>query len=163
MLLHEISDALTGNRYRIRDVAGLSAAMQGLDGVIALLAMPATGSASALKATLEALLGLIDQIPDDDVRRRILVAVTLEEEGLVARKLVDEWDLHRFRGSLVVELDPLCAVTSQDARIWHVQHRIRDRFRLDEQKITGLFPKDGVLRLRRFESAFQRLLGHLGR
>ncbi|HEX9938825.1 MAG TPA: toll/interleukin-1 receptor domain-containing protein [Longimicrobium sp.] len=162
-LLHELSEALTGNRYRIKDVAALTAAMQGMDGVIALLAMPAARSAPALRATLEALLALIDEIPDEDVRRRTLVAVTLEDDALAARRLADEWDLHRFRGSLVVELDPLCAVTSQDARIWHVQHRIRDRFRLDEQRITGLFQKDDGLRLRHFESAFQRLLGHRGR
>lgn len=163
-LLYELSDALTGNRYRIKDAAALTAALQGMDGVIPLLAMPTARSAPALRAALEALLGLIDEIVDEDVRRRIVVAVTLEDEGLVARRLADEWDLHRFRGSLVVELDPLCAVTSQDAQIWHRQHHIRERFRLDESGITGLFPtRDDALRLRHFQTGFQRLLGRRAR
>jgi hypothetical protein len=63
-----------------------------------------------------------------------------------------------------VELDPLCAVTAQDARIWHVQHRIRERFRLDEGGITDLFPTmDDALRLRHFHTGFQRLLGRRAR
>jgi hypothetical protein len=163
-LLYELSDALTGNRYRIKDTPALTAALQGMDGMIALLAMPTARSAPALRAALEALLGLIDEIADDGVRRRIIVAVTLEDEGLVDRRMADEWDLHRFRGSLVVELDPLCAVTAQDARIWHVQHRIRERFRLDEGGITDLFPTmDDALRLRHFHTGFQRLLGRRAR
>lgn len=163
-LLYELSDALTGNRYRIKDTPALTAALQGMDGMIALLAMPTARSAPALRTALEALLGLIDEIADDGVRRRIIVAVTLEDEGLVERRMADEWDLHRFRGSLVVELDPLCAVTAQDARIWHVQHRIRERFRLDESGITDLFPtRDDALRLRHFHTGFQRLLGRRAR
>lgn len=162
-LLYELSDALTGNRYRIKDVETLTAAMRGMDGVIALLAMPDGRSARALRASLEALLSLIDEIPDDDVRQRTIVAVGLEDPALAQSRLADEWDLHRFLGSLVVDLDPLCAVTSQDARNWHFKHRIRDRFHLDEERVTGLFENDGAIRLRHFQSAFQRLLGHRGR
>jgi hypothetical protein len=162
-LLHELSDTLTGNRYRIRTVEALTTALQAMDGVIALLAMPAAPSADALRHTLEALLSLVGGIADESVRRRVVVAVTLEDPALLDRQLADEWDLGRFAGTLVVELEPLCAVTEKDARIWHVQHRIRERFRVDEQGITGLFSPDERLRLRHFHSAFHRLLGRRAR
>ncbi|HEX6911489.1 MAG TPA: toll/interleukin-1 receptor domain-containing protein [Longimicrobium sp.] len=159
VLLHELSDALTGNRFKIRTVEALTAALQAMDGVIALLAMPDAPSAAALRGTLEVLLGLLGGIQDEAVRRRVVVAVTLEDPVLVDRKLADEWDLGRFAGTLVVELEPLCPVTRQDARSWHKQHQVRERFRVDEQGITALFPGEERLRLRHFHSGFHRLLG----
>jgi hypothetical protein len=159
VLLHELSDTLTGNRFRIRTVEALTTALRGMDGVIALLAMPAARSAAALRQTLEALLGLIGDIGDEAVRRRVVVAVALEDPALVDRRLAGVWELGRFAGTLVVELEPLCAVTAHDARIWHLEHRIRERFRVDEPGITGLFPQGDGLRLRPFHSGFHRLLG----
>jgi hypothetical protein len=179
-LLHELSEMLTGDRYEIENVAGLTVKLREIDGTIAMLALPDAKGApggwrawlrlprrprgpTALREALEALLALIDEIEDATVRRRMVVAVNLEDEEVAEARLATEWDLHRFRGSLVVELDRLSAVTSDDAGHWHRAERIRDHFQVEEERVLGLFPPGTRLRLRDFHSAFHRLLDHGGR
>lgn len=179
-LLYELSEMLTGDRYEIESVEALTKELQEIDGAIAMLALPdgkgtpdgwrtwlrlpgQPRGPKALREALEALLTLIEAIPDDGVRRRMVVAVNLEDEDLAQFRLTTEWKLHRFRRSLVVELDPLSAVTSDDAGHWHRTQRIRDHFHVDEERIISLFQPNAALRLRAFHAAFHRLLNDDGR
>jgi hypothetical protein len=157
-LFYELSMVLTGNRYRLTNARELTNHLRSVPGAISLFAMPAVGSEQALQRAIEALLEIFDEIDRDDVRRRIVVAVNLEGTAILDRRLAIEWNFTRFTSSLLLELDPLLMVNWDDARLWYVQRRIKDHFRVDERRLAAIFHHDTAMRMRTFEERLRPLL-----
>jgi hypothetical protein len=157
MILYELSEALTDNRYQITNAAALAHHLKSRNGVVPLFAMPNAGSGAMLRRAVEALLGVIDQVSDPEAAGRLVIAVNFEGSDLLARNLTQEWKLRRFKRSAVVELDPLSDINHVDAGIWHEQRQIKETYGLEEHKVAALFEGGARLRMRTFGRLVQPL------
>ena len=154
-LLDALSPVVTGRSMAIRDAAHLAELLQTekATGVITLLASPAGGERDGI----EALLRLIEKLPDD-VTARLVVVVSLEDPALGAVDLTSEWRLRRYARSLVVSLNPLAPVDLDDALRWHRVREIETLFQVRDDEVAQLFRPDERVRLRHFDDRVQPLL-----
>lgn len=158
-ILYELSRALaSGNRYRIDGAPALTRHLRQHSGTIAIVATPDSRAPLRLRAAVESLLGLLEEVAAKDVLRRTVVAVNLEHPELCGEQLVKKWKLGRFTRSLVVEVGPLDPVNVDHARGWYHSRRIRETFRVPEGRVTALFAATPELRLRSFDEALEPLL-----
>lgn len=158
-VLARLSEALTGRSGRVKDIASLIEAMLALDGMIRLLVIPEARSVATLRSWVEALLGIIEEIPREDILRRIVIGISIERPRLGRRELAKAWALNRFQRSTVVELGPLSAVSVDHARVWYMRHRLREQFNIHEESVTRLFRGERAkLRLRTFANRVYPLL-----
>ena len=160
LLRYEVSLALTGNRYQIASAAQLGPALAALDGVQALQAILPSVPAKALRAGLAALLELLEAAENADLSRLVVVLILEDDTLLDAENLARQWKLQRFRRSQVVELPRLSPVGREQVRLWHHQHCIEKRFRIEEadllDQVFAQAPQP--FRLRHFDAIVTPLL-----
>lgn len=160
-VISELSDALSGNRYKVENSAGLAAVLAKQGGVRALVATPLHEPAKALAASLGALLDLIEATPADTPLEQLVVALMLEEPTLLeARDLTKLLKLGSYQRTQVVELDALLPLTREHVRKWCFDNEIESCCGLDDQAmIARVFTDGDSMRLRRFDERVRPLLG----
>jgi len=170
VMLECLSEGLTHNRFKFRNVAGLSSGLKEEPEAVPLYAsLPGASNERSIKRAFGALLGLIEDCPIDTPLGRLVLAVLVEDSTLVTHtNLIGRWKLGGYARTQVIELGRLQAIDPGHVKPWveqHVHPWARDSGRTDladwraQELATHIHPPSiGPLRLRRFAERAQQAL-----
>jgi hypothetical protein len=159
-----MSEALfDGDRGALRSGEDLAAVLQKATGIVPLQATLAAERPEGCAAVLQALLDLLDATPADTPLDRLVVAVLVENPGLVATTDVAGALALRTqpaRRTHVVETHRLIALTGDEVKRWHRIHGLQTALQLnEEQLVQRLFKGAATLRHRPFDEEVRPMLG----
>lgn len=162
-----LAEALTRNPYGLDGESpplALAAALQGLGGVLPLMASLPAEPRKALSAGLLALLALLESAPESAPLERLVIAFLVEDEALIAeRNLVRRLGLEGHQRTQVVELERLRELVPDDVVRWHRDQELHRWCSLDEHALSlRVFGDAPQLRVAQFEARVKSLLGQGG-
>lgn len=155
-----LADAITGDRLGVPDAVALGEALKRLPGVLP-LQLAAPGGAERLKQTLRMTLDFIESTPADAPLHRLVIAVLVEDKGLVAAPdLVAALELGTPTRTHVVAPSRLQLLTQDDVRQWFEDNALESHCTVDrEALVEQVFAGAETLRVRSFSNQVRGLLG----
>jgi hypothetical protein len=163
-LLGALSDALTGNAFRLQSAAALGEWLVGLSGVVPLVTTLPQQKKSALAAGIKTLLDLIEQCAGQQTPLyKLVVAAFIENEELMSPNAFGAaLKLASYKHTFVIDLAPLLEIEEQDVRSWHRDQEIENLCKVGEEEFVKKVFVDATpaaLRLRTFETRAKPILG----
>lgn len=158
-----LSESLTKTPFALLDASSLQKWLATGDGVVPVETILPKASKKYIRATLQALLNLIEECPTGTRLDRLVFSVMVENQELIAeRDLCKALNLKNHSKTHIIELMPLRELSMDDIRRWHHAHEIEkiSGFNDDQlmQKVFGDRMNSSV-RMRPFDILVRPFLG----